>query len=111
LRLVFSTRSLFATFRLSIDIISKVRVDRILEIFDRRSVMKRHNVAIVNENVEAILLGERVEFILKVFTILDILLEAEDGPFLKVNRLTDNLAQNVCVVKGLLSTLGRSTSG
>jgi hypothetical protein len=48
---------------------------------------------------------------LKIFTVFNILFKTEDGPFLEINRLAHNLAQNVGVVKNLswgLNTWGAS---
>ena len=76
--------------------------------------MKRHNITIIDKNIEAILLRERVELVLEVFTILNILLKTEDGPLLEVDGLADDLAQNVGVIKDLLpddGTLDQRFSG
>ena len=76
--------------------------------------MKRHNITIIDKNIETILLRERVELVLEVFTILNILLKTEDGPLLEVDGLADDLAQNVGVIKDLLpddGTLDQRFSG
>jgi len=76
--------------------------------------VKRHNITIIDKNIETILLRERVELVLEVFTILNILLKTEDGPLLEVDGLADDLAQNVGVIKDLLpddGTLDQRFSG
>jgi len=73
--------------------------------------VKRHNITIIDKNVEAILLRERVELVLEIFTIFNILLKTEDGPFLEVNGLANNLAQNVGVIEDLLSDNGSLDHG
>lgn len=62
--------------------------------------MKGNDVSVVNEDIQVILLGEGIEFVLKVFTVLDVLFQAENCPFLEINGLTDNLTKNVGIFKG-----------
>jgi len=72
--------------------------------------VKGHNITIIDEDIEAVRLREGVEFVLEIFTILNILLKTKDGPLLEVYWLANNLAQNVGVVKDLLSTWASSTN-
>jgi hypothetical protein len=64
--------------------------------------VKRHNVTIIDENVEAVLLRERVELVLEILSVFNIFFKTEDGPLLEVDRLANNLAQNVGVIEHLL---------
>jgi hypothetical protein len=95
---------------LDLDVVSEVGVDCILEVFNLRSIVERNNITVVNEDIESILLGERVELVLEVFTILDILLEAEDSPLLEVNGLADDLSKNVGVIESLACWLESTLS-
>lgn len=63
--------------------------------------MEGNNISIINENVEAILLRERIKFVLEIFSVFYILLKAEDSPFLEIYGLAHNLSKNVGIVKGL----------
>jgi hypothetical protein len=60
--------------------------------------VKWHNISIIDKNVQAILLWERIELVLEVLAIFNILLKAEDGPFLEVNRLANDLTQYAGIV-------------
>ena len=72
--------------------------------------MERNNITVVNEDIESVLLRERVELVLEVFTILDILLKAEDSPLLEVNGLADDLSKNVGVIESLACWLESTLS-
>jgi hypothetical protein len=106
LRSFLDSRGLFAIF--SVDIVSEVGVNSLLEVFNLGLVVQRDDITVVDENVEAVLLRERVELVLKVLAILDIFLETEDGPLGEVDGLGNNLAQNVGIFKiGCTSSSGR----
>ena len=105
-RLLLSFGSL--AWNVNLDIISKVRVYGVLEIFNLRSVVKGHDVTIVNEDIKSVLLRERVELILQVLSVLDVLLETEDCPLLEVDGLAHDLSENVCVIEALASRLESS---
>ena len=105
-RLLLSFGSL--AWNVNLDIISKVRVYGVLEIFNLRSVVKGHDVTIVNEDIKSVLLRERVELILQVLSVLDVLLETEDCPLLEVDGLTHDLSENVSVIEALASRLESS---
>lgn len=92
-------------------VVSEVGVDGVLEVFNLRSVVEGDNITVVNEDIEAVLLGERVELVLKVFTILDVLLKTEDSPLLEVHGLADDLSKDVGVIEGLSSRLESTLSG
>jgi len=92
-------------------VVSEVGVDGVLEVFNLRSVVEGDNITVVNEDIEAVLLGERVELVLKVFTILDVLLKTEDSPLLEVDGLADDLSKDVGVIEGLSSRLESTLSG
>lgn len=72
--------------------------------------MEGNNISVIDEDVEAVLLRERVKLVLEVFTVLNVLLKAEDSPFLEVDGLANNLSKDVGVVESLTcwleSTLG-----
>lgn len=105
-RLLLSFGSL--AWNVNLDIISKVRVYGVLEIFNLRSVVKGHDVTIVNEDIKSVLLRERVELILQVLSVLDVLLETEDCPLLEVDGLAHDLSENVSVIEALASRLESS---
>ena len=95
---------------LDLNVVSEVGIDSILEVFNLRSIVERNNITVVNEDIEAILLRERVELVLEVFTILDILLKAEDSPLLEVDGLADDLSKNVGVIESLACWLESTLS-
>jgi len=76
------------------------------EIFLVGSVVEGNDISKFNSDVEAILLGETVELVLEIFSIRDILLEAENSPFLETDWLMDDCSKNACVVQRFTCTLG-----
>lgn len=80
-------------------VLLEVGVDGVLEVFDAASVGQGHDVSVVNEDVQVVLLGDRVELVLQVLSVLDISLEAEDSPLAEVNGLVDDLSEDVRVTQ------------
>lgn len=95
------TRLLFAL--RSINVILEVGVDSVFEVFNARSVVKGNDISVVDEDVKAEGLRQFVELVLKIFTIFDILLKAENGPLLEVYWLANDLSQNICIFEALRS--------
>jgi|LauGreDrversion4_2_1035121.scaffolds.fasta_scaffold148539_2 hypothetical protein len=97
--LLLSARSF--SWNINLNVVLEIRINGILEVFNVRFVMEGNNISIINENVEAILLRERIKFVLEIFSVFYILLKAEDSPFLEIYGLAHNLSKNVRIVKGL----------
>ena len=95
---------------LDLHVVPEVGIDSILEVFNSGSIVERNDITVVNEDIEAILLRERVELVLKVFTIFDVLFQAEDSPFLEVHGLAHNLSKNVGVIEALACWLESTLS-
>jgi uncharacterized protein (DUF486 family) len=95
---------------LDLHVVPEVGIDSILEVFNSGSIVERNDITVVNEDIEAILLRERVELVLKVFTIFDVLFQAEDSPFLEVHWLAHNLSKNVGVIEALACWLESTLS-
>lgn len=89
------------SWNVNLNVVLEVRINGILEVFNLGSIMEGNNISVINENIEAILLRERIELVLEVFSVLDVLLEAEYSPLLEVDGLAHNLSKNVGVVEGL----------
>ena len=84
---------------LAADILEVVVVYRLFEGFDARLVAELHDVTVVNVDIKTPLLGELVEPVIEVFSMSNILFEAEDGPLPEVNGLVDDGAEDLGVVK------------
>ena len=83
------------------NILQVVVINCLLECFDARLVAQLDDVAIVHVNVKPSFLREFVESIVQVLAMLDVLLEAEDGPLPEVHRLVNNGSQDLHVVERL----------
>lgn len=79
----------------------EVSVDGFLEVFNLGVVPERDDVTIFHVDVELVLLRQVVKFVLEVFSIFNVSVKAEDGPFLEVDRLVDQLVQDPGVIKFL----------
>ena len=70
-----STLGIFAT-----NIGAVVVIDSVLKGFDTGLVAEFNNITVIDVNIEASLLRELVESVVEVFSMSNILLEAEDSP-------------------------------
>ena len=84
---------------LAANVLCVVVVDGLLESLDARLVAQLDDVAVVNVDVEVTLLRELIEAIVEVLAVLHILLEAEDGPLLEMDRLVYDGAEDLRVVE------------
>ena len=79
----------------------EVSIYGLFEVFNLGMVPEGDNVTIFHVNVELMLLGEVVKFVLEVLPIFNVSIKAKDGPFLEVDRLVDKLVEDPGVVKSL----------
>jgi hypothetical protein len=82
-------------------IVIEVGIDGILEVLNLRSVVEGNNITVVNKNLEAKRLGQGVELVLEVLSILNIFFEAENGPLLEIYGLANDLSENAGVIENL----------
>lgn len=92
---------------LAADVGTVVVIDSVFECLNTGLVAELNNISVIDVNVEASLFGELVESVVKVFSMGDILLKAEDGPLSEVDWLVDDGSEDLGVVKGavLLTTV------
>lgn len=86
---------------IDLHVVLEVRIDSILEVFNLGSVVKRNDISVINEDIEAILLRERVKLVLEVLSVFDVLFETEDSPLLEIYGLAHDLSENVGVIESL----------
>ena len=77
----------------------EVGVYGLFEVFNLGVIPERNDISVLNVNVQFVLLGKVVEFVLKIFPIFNVSVKAEDGPFLEVDRLVHKLVKDPGVVK------------
>lgn len=77
----------------------EVSIYRFLEVFNMRVVPERYDVTIFHINVQFVLLGEIVKFILKVLSIFNVSIQAKYGPFLEVDRLMYKLVKDPGIIE------------
>lgn len=92
---------------LAADVGTVVVIDSVFECLNTGLVAELNNISVIDVDVEASLFGELVESVVKVFSMGDILLKAEDGPLSEVDWLVDDGSEDLGVVKGavLLTTV------
>ena len=84
---------------LTTDVLQIVVINGLLEGLDAGLVAELNDVAVVNIDVESALFREFIEAVIEVLSVLNVLLQAEDGPFLEMDRLMYDGTQNLCIVK------------
>jgi hypothetical protein len=87
------TLGIFAT-----DIGTVVVIDSVLKGFYSGLVAEFNNITVIDVNIEASLLRELVESVVEVFTMGNILLEAEDSPLSKMDWLLYDRTEDLGVV-------------
>lgn len=85
---------------LAADVGTVVVIDSVFECLNTGLVAELNNISVIDVNVEASLFGELVESVVKVFSMGDILLKAEDGPLSEVDWLVDDGTKDLGVIKG-----------
>lgn len=76
----------------------EVGVNSFLEIFNLGVVPERDDISVLYVKVQSMLLGEFVKFVLEILPVLDVSVQAENGPFLEVDWLVNKLVKNPGVV-------------
>lgn len=88
-----STLGIFAT-----NIGAVVVIDSVLKGFDTGLVAEFNNITVIDVNIEASLLRELVESVVEVFSMSNILLEAEDSPLSEMDWLLYDRTEDLGVV-------------
>jgi len=88
-----STLGIFAT-----NIGAVVVIDSVLKGFDSGLVAEFNNITVIDVNIEASLLRELVESVVEVFSMSNILLEAEDSPLSEMDWLLYDRTEDLGVV-------------
>lgn len=88
-----STLGIFAT-----DVGSVVVIDGVFKGFNTGLVAELNNISVIDVNVEASLLRELVESVVEVFSVSNILLEAEDSPLSEMYWLLHDRTEDLGVI-------------
>ena len=85
---------------LAADVGTIVVIYSIFEGLNTGPVAELNDVSVININVESSLLRKFIKSVIKVFTMLNILFKAENGPLSEVDWLVNDCSENFSVVKG-----------
>jgi hypothetical protein len=89
-----STLGIFAA-----DVGSVVVIDGVFKGFNTGFVAELNNISVIDVNVEASLLRELVESVVEVFSVSNILLEAEDSPLSEMYWLLHDRTEDLGVIQ------------
>ena len=83
---------------LAADVGTVVVIDSVFECLNTGLVAELNNISVIDVNVEASLLRELVESVVEVFSVSNILLEAEDSPLSEMYWLLHDRTEDLGVI-------------
>lgn len=80
-------------------VLEVVVINCLFESLDARFVTQFDDVTVINIDVKSSLLRQLVEFVVQELPVMNVLLEAEDGPLSEVDWLVHNSSKDLGVIK------------
>ena len=84
---------------LATDVLQIVVINSFFKRFNARFVAQLYNVSIINIDFKSSFLRKLIKPIVKIFSMVNIFLETENGPLSEVDGLMDNSSKNLSIIK------------